>query len=207
MEKETQLNKKGIIKAVAKEIKNYGSEFSFGFMIDDKWYNVKNKDKEAIEKISREVLQRGNEIQFDISKDGVKNITLISIGIPNVQNYDHNFGKQETKSKSNYMVNIKGKEYVTYAGLLNLAHKDSMLENFEILEVNVSEDMKRAWVKVRLHVKGGRFFDGIGSSTPENTGKMTEDHPIEMAHTRAKARALRDFCNVGETAKEELKNH
>ncbi|MHA1410547.1 MAG: hypothetical protein ACTSQY_09635 [Candidatus Odinarchaeia archaeon] len=96
--------------------------------------------------------------------------------------------KTQEKSASERVVNIKGKDYVTYAGLLDLAHEKG-LKNFEILTENVAEDMTRAWVKVRAYCeKDGKeiFFDGIGSSTPENTGDMTQSHPIEMAHTRAK---------------------
>ena len=48
------------------------------------------------------------------------------------------------------------------------------------------------------------FFDGIGSSTKDNTGKMTSGYPIEMAHTRAKGRALRDFLSIGEALSEEM---
>ncbi|MHA1302321.1 MAG: hypothetical protein ACTSPI_01280 [Candidatus Heimdallarchaeaceae archaeon] len=96
--------------------------------------------------------------------------------------------KQESKPATDRVVNIRGKDYVTYAGLLDLAHEKG-LKNFEILTENVAEDMTRAWVKVRAYCeKDGKeiFFDGIGSSTPENTGDMTQSHPIEMAHTRAK---------------------
>ena len=34
---------------------------------------------------------------------------------------------------------------------------------------------------------------------------MTKTHPVEMCHTRAKGRALRDFLNIGTEMLEELK--
>lgn len=118
------------------------------------------------------------------------------------------------KPSSNHppkVVNIKGKDFVTYPGLLEKAHNKG-LKSFEILEHWQSEDLKKAWCKVRAHcvvkekdVLHECFFDGIGSSTPENTGDMTQGYPIEMAHTRAKGRALRDFLNIGEAMLEELK--
>ncbi len=119
--------------------------------------------------------------------------------------------KEETKSPtaklSPKVVNIKGKDFVTYAGLLEKAHEKG-LKSFEILKHWQSEDLKTAWCKVRAHciIKDKDcYFDGIGSSTPKNTGDMTQSYPIEMAHTRAKGRALRDFLNIGESMLEELK--
>jgi len=107
----------------------------------------------------------------------------------------------------NHIVNIKGKDFVTYSGLLEMAHKRG-LHSIEITESWVSEDMKKAWCKVRAKFcdKDKKyFFDGFGSSTPDNTGEMTKTHPVEMAHTRAKGRALRDFLNIGTAMLEELK--
>lgn len=100
------------------------------------------------------------------------------------------------------MIKIAGKDYMTYAGLLKKAHEKG---NFDmvITESWVSEDMKMAWCKVRLTSKA-HIFDGFGSSTPENTGIMTQTHPVEMSHTRAKGRALRDYLNIGEVMAEEL---
>lgn len=111
--------------------------------------------------------------------------------------------------RENEVVEIKGKKHVIYEGLLRVAHEKG-LKNFEIIEKFISADMKTAWVQVRAHVRVGdksveTFFDGIGSSTPENTGTMTQDHPVEMAHTRAKGRALRDFLNIGQAMAEEIK--
>lgn len=119
---------------------------------------------------------------------------------------------KKTESKDSHIVNISGKDFMTYGGLLAKAHakgKFSMI----ITESWVSEDMKRAWCKVRLTAQnqnkkevGDWVFDGFGSSTPENTGEMTKTHPVEMAHTRAKGRALRDYLNIGQVMAEELKD-
>ncbi len=104
---------------------------------------------------------------------------------------------------------IKGKKHILYGSLIGVANQAGLI-SFEILEQFISEDMKRAWVKVRAHVsvKGKpemKYFDGLGSSTPDNTGDMTSSYPIEMAHTRAKGRALRDFLSIGEALSEEMK--
>ncbi len=111
----------------------------------------------------------------------------------------------KTQKKKN-IVNISGKDFMTYEGLLKLAHKKG---NFGMIvtESWVSPDMKMAWCKVRLSGKDAVIFDGFGSSTPENTGQMTQSHPVEMAHTRAKGRALRDYLNIGQAMAEELKQN
>ena len=121
-------------------------------------------------------------------------------------------------------VNIKGKEFVPYETALDEAHKNG-LKSIEILDSWVSEDMKSAWCKVRatfvrvigekdkqkffeqnLHMpREEMFFDGFGSSTPANNDGFTKDNPIEMANTRAKSRALRDFLNIGNALLEEIK--
>lgn len=119
---------------------------------------------------------------------------------------------EETENKGNAdkkdIVNISGKDFMTYEGLLKKAHIKDPNFSMVILESFVSEDMKRAWCKIRLTsgpVESFQTFDGFGSSTPDNTGTMTQSHPVEMAHTRAKGRALRDFLNIGLTMAEELK--
>ena len=118
--------------------------------------------------------------------------------------------KETVKSKSSpKVVNIKGKDFITYAGLLEKAHEKGLV-SFEILGHWQSEDLKNAWCKVRAHCivdKKDCFFDGIGSSTPENNKDFAGCYPIEMAHTRAHGRALRDFLNIGEAMLEELKSN
>ncbi len=117
-----------------------------------------------------------------------------------------------SKSKKEHIVNISGKDFMTYEGLLKLAHKKGKFD-MTITESWVSEDMKMAWCKVRLtagvdgSVTNLQTFDGFGSSTPDNTGTMTQSHPVEMAHTRAKGRALRDYLNIGMVMAEELKQN
>ncbi len=168
--------------------------------IEGTWYNI---DKEISEKLKKVIelniakIKKGDKIRIsgDLEGQGYNIIELLE-------------QSKETRNGNLKIVNIKGKDFVTYSGLLGLAHKNG-LENFEILEQFVNEDMTKAWVKVRAYFNdekhGRQYFDGIGSSTPENTGDMTKTHPVEMAHTRAKSRCLRDALNVGKVAIEELK--
>lgn len=111
-------------------------------------------------------------------------------------------GKNISPTQSD-VIKIAGKNFMTYEGLLKRAHGKGRF-SMTIIESWVSEDMKMAWCKVKLK-SSDQEFDGFGSSTPENTGSMTQSHPIEMAHTRAKGRALRDYLNIGMVMVEELK--
>ena len=113
--------------------------------------------------------------------------------------------RRNDSKKRDDIVSISGKDFMTYEGLLKKAHEKGEDFSMELTESWVSGDMKMAWCKVRL-TAGKRIFDGFGSSTPENTGTMTEHHPVEMAHTRAKGRALRDYLNIGQVMAEELKD-
>lgn len=127
-------------------------------------------------------------------------VTFVSM----IKDMANNEIKQESKDKKpNFIVNIKGKDFMTYEGLLAKAHEKGKFDMI-ITESWVSEDMKKAWCKVRL-TADGQVFDGFGSSTPDNTGEMTQSHPVEMSHTRAKGRAFRDYLNIGQAMAEEIK--
>jgi len=183
---------KGIVNSVSGP-REFNQVMQVGFTLatDTKvWYNIADKE-EILEGYKEKILNKGAEISFDYDEKtkAITNLVLV---------------KAAEASESSMVVNIKGKDFVTYAGLLKMAHEKG-LQNFEIVEQFVSPDMKIAWVKVRAHFEDEVFFDGIGSSTPENTGEMTQFHPVEMAHTRAKGRALRDFLNMGTAMLEELK--
>lgn len=202
-------------KVESSNLKEYQGILQIGFKLEQGiWYNLDGE--EDILKEVQELVSKGNEIEFDYDpeKKKVSNLMVISKG--NISKSDISEDKKEEKDKkeenfgefkSNEVVDIKGKKHVIYQGLLRLAHEKGLM-NFEILEKYVSDDMKKSWCLVRAHCKKDKkdvFFDGIGSSTPDNTGSMTESHPVEMANTRAKGRALRDFLNIGQAMFEELK--
>jgi len=123
-------------------------------------------------------------------------------------NYNKPKGELKSNVKDNFIIKYKGKDFMLYGGLLDKAHTRG-LNSMDILREWVSPDMTMAWCIVRVIGFNDKneevFFDGFGSSTPANTGTMTKVHPVEMAHTRAKGRALRDFLNISMVMKEELK--
>ena len=101
-----------------------------------------------------------------------------------------------------YIANLKGKEYVLYSGLLDLAHRNGLKEmSCEIVHL----DRKEQFCMIKAVVKGDRgTYIGHGDADPSNTGKMVLSAFIRMAETRAYARALRLYTGIGMTAKEEL---
>jgi len=196
-DKENYESKEGVVKSTS-GVREFNGVKQIGFTLDTdptQWYNMSGEEKE-LGLILNNILSRGAKVKFDYDGIALKNLVMLE---------KPKFDTTEKKdSGSKYIVNISGKDFMTYEGLLNKAHEKKENFNMEIVESFVSADMKMAWCKVRI-TADGRIFDGFGSSTPENTGKMTSDHPIEMAHTRAKGRALRDYLNIGQAMAEELK--
>jgi predicted nucleic acid-binding Zn finger protein len=103
-----------------------------------------------------------------------------------------------------FITNIQDKDFVVYAGLLDLAHQMGLKK----LEVNpiqypTKENDYEAICTAIAQTKDGVFSD-IGDANPSNCHKMVSKHILRMASTRAKARVLRDMTNVGMTCLEEL---
>ena len=110
------------------------------------------------------------------------------------------------KIDEKFIVNLQGKEFVTYEGLLDLAHQKGLkgIET-ELIQAPSKENNNTCIVKAIAKLESGEFH-GIGDANTSNVGAFVSKHIIRMAETRAKARALRDLTNVGMTAIEELES-
>ncbi|MGO1468872.1 MAG: hypothetical protein ACTHW2_02490 [Tissierella sp.] len=103
-----------------------------------------------------------------------------------------------------FIINLQGKSFVTYEGLLDLAHNMGLLSiDVELLQFPSEANNMTAVIKAIARTKDSSFSD-IGDASPRSVNNMLAPHIIRMASTRAKARALRDLTNVGMTAVEEL---
>lgn len=109
---------------------------------------------------------------------------------------------------SKYIVELQGKEFVKYEGLLDMAHQKGLKSiQTQLVEAPSESNGNRCimYANVSCTVDGEpNSYSGYGDADPSNVNKMVSRHIIRMAETRAKARALRDMTNIGMTAYEEI---
>lgn len=104
----------------------------------------------------------------------------------------------------NFIINLKGRSYVTYEGLLDLAHQNNLISlEVDIIQIPSRENNMTAICKARARTKD-KVYSDLGDASPSSVTGNLVPHIIRMASTRAKARVLRDLTNVGMTAIEEL---
>lgn len=109
------------------------------------------------------------------------------------------------KIDERFIVNLRGKQFVTYEGLLDLAHQNKLKSiKTELIQIPSKENNNQCIMKAIATTEDGKEFEGYGDADTSNVNSMISKHIIRMAETRAKARALRDLTNVGMTALEEL---
>ncbi len=105
--------------------------------------------------------------------------------------------------KKDMYTKIQGKDFVLYEGLLNEFHKNGGQEIRTEL-VNLPVDKEGLFVFKAIAVGEKGVYEGYGDACRGNVGQMIVPHMMRMAETRAKARALRDYNNIGVCSKEEL---
>jgi predicted nucleic acid-binding Zn finger protein len=104
-----------------------------------------------------------------------------------------------------FIINIKQKDFVLYAGVLDLATQKGLLKlGVELLQFPTKENGNEAICRAVAESKSGEMFSDIGDANPRNCHEFIVKHLIRMASTRAKGRALRDMCNIGIACLEEL---
>jgi hypothetical protein len=104
-----------------------------------------------------------------------------------------------------FIKNIQGRDFVVYAGLLDLAHQNGLHSmRVEAVQFPTSENGLEAICKATVETETGELFTEIGDANPKNVNPMIAKHILRMAATRAKARALRDYTNIGMTCLEEI---
>lgn len=104
-----------------------------------------------------------------------------------------------------FIVNLQGKDFITYPGLIDLAHQMKLKSiTTEIIQLPNEDNNNQCIVKAVATTEDDKIFEGYGDADPTNVNRMIGKHLIRMSETRAKARALRDLTNVGMTAFEEL---
>lgn len=106
---------------------------------------------------------------------------------------------------SEFIIEIEGKPFVTFSGLLNLAHETGLFTlTTELIQTPSKENGHTAIVKATVVTITGTYSD-FGDASPISVGDdKFIPHILRYASTRAKARVLRDALNIGYPALEEL---
>ena len=166
----------------------------------DVWLNPANENKSTIlANLDKIKAWKGKNVIVEM----VDETTFSGIGISDNQNEEEETTNSNKLLKSNHIINISGKEFVTFDGLLDVAHQKG-LESIET-ELITSDFEKGFYIfKAKVKLKNGRYCESYGDATPTNVNKMVAQHIVRMAETRAIARALRWATNIGMCSLEEL---
>jgi len=133
-----------------------------------------------------------------------KHIMAVINGNGNIRKIDN--GKHHApRLDERFITKIKGKEFVLYSGLLDLAHQKGIRKMIvEPVQFPTKENKMEAICRATVESKDGELFVEIADANPLNVNRMVVEHILRVAATRAKARALRDYTDIGLTALEEL---
>jgi hypothetical protein len=113
--------------------------------------------------------------------------------------------KQPPKLDDRFIKSLKEKDFVLYSGLLDLAHQKGLKSiTVEAIQFPTKENGMEAICKATTEAANGEVFVDWGDANPKNVNATIANHVLRMASTRAKARTLRDFTNIGMTCLEEL---
>jgi hypothetical protein len=120
----------------------------------------------------------------------------------------HQMESQQTRKPTldgRWIIEIEGREFVKYPGLLDLGHQKGIAKILvDPLYCPTKENGMMAICKATVVSLDGKTFSDIGDANPENCSSKVRKHLLRMASTRAIARALRSYTNIGITCFEEL---
>jgi len=135
-----------------------------------------------------------------------KHILAVMNCVPNGEQEKAQFlERRKPKLDERFITTIENKDFVLYAGLLDLGHQKGILKiDVEPLQLPTAENSHMAICKATVISKSGEVFTDVGDANPQNCHPRVAKHLLRMASTRAIARALRSMTNVGMTALEEI---
>ena len=135
-----------------------------------------------------------------------KHVLAVMNCVPNGEQEKAQFlERRRPKLDERFITTIENKDFVLYAGLLDLGHQKGILKiDVEPLQLPTAENGHMAFCKATVLSKSGEVFTDVGDANPQNCHPRVAKHLLRMASTRAIARALRSMTNVGMTALEEI---
>lgn len=127
------------------------------------------------------------------------------LAVQNSNGDDVDLGPVKPKLDERFIKDIRGRQFVVYAGVLDVAHQKG-LRGIEVdaVQFPTQDNGMEAICKATVQSEDGCTFVEWGDANPKNVNSDIAKHILRMAATRAKARALRDFTNIGMTCLEEL---
>ena len=133
-----------------------------------------------------------------------KHILAVINGNGNIRNVEV-VKTEKPKLDERWISEIEGREFVKYPGLLDLGHQKGIMKiDVDPLQYPTKDNGMFAICKALVVSEDGRIFTDVGDANPENCSSKVRKHLLRMASTRAIARALRSYTNIGMTCLEEL---
>ena len=110
--------------------------------------------------------------------------------------------------RSEFIINIQGKDYILYGGLITLAHAEGF-KGFKppvVVETPTKDNGGLIIVIATAVDKDGNEWSALGDGDNVNVGAKVIKHKCRVAETRAKGRALRDMLGIDILLIEEVDN-
>lgn len=96
-----------------------------------------------------------------------------------------------------FVVTLKGRDYVLYAGVLDAATKAGLRSlTTHVEQIPSADNGNLAVVTARVEFDDGRVFEDVGDCSPQSTTPHLAVAALRLASTRAKGRVLRDGINA-----------
>jgi hypothetical protein len=113
--------------------------------------------------------------------------------------------RKKPKLDERFIISIENQDFVRFQGLLDLGHQKGISQvEVEPLQLPTKENGNFAICKATVISKSGESFTDVGDANPQNCSSKVAKHLLRLASTRAIARSLRTFTNIGYTCLEEL---
>ena len=135
-----------------------------------------------------------------------KHILSVLNCVPNGQvEGAHFLDRKKPQLDSRFIISIDGHDFVKYQGLLDLGHQKGISEiQVDPIQLPTTENGNFAICKATVVSDTGKTYSDLGDANPQNCNSKVSRHLLRISATRAIARALRSFTNIGMTCLEEL---
>jgi hypothetical protein len=198
----------------AKELqkRNEKSQHLRVVQVDDSMFYVESSEGKICYRVSfegdKQVCTCGDFSRGIKADSGFRCKHIISVynSVPNGEvHHGQVLDRVKPKLDERWITTIEGREFVKYPGLLDLGHQKGISQiEVEVVQLPTAENGQFAVCKASVVSKTGESFTDIGDANPGNCSSKVKAHILRLSSTRAIARALRSFTNIGMTCLEEL---